>query len=574
MGRNENATITMSILGADESRVDVDKVRKAVEEFGAEGVKIAGPVTNSLNNIQKGWDRIADKIADGKVVSQSNISIMVQQYAFLESAINQAFGSASKAPLELQEALQKAGTQVRAASTQMGQMNDALAGNRANTQAAAGNWAGLGNAIEGAGGKIGAAAGKFGLFSAALREGWQIGQGLNKTFGTDMSEWEKTVERFGMKAKLVLQAISDNIINSAQVVGAVLTGDIGNINAALKTAAEDGKASFKTMSDAVTLYGAEWDKLHPSIKRAEEAKKAAAAAAKEAADASEQLAKQQAALREKIDETTDALAKNIAAEKEMKGLALDAEHGAINRAGDLAVYARQVESTTAQIAAQSAEVAKLAAQHGASDPATNAARERLVGLESSLKHANERYREAEVEVKKYQDQQKSAENQLARTREAIEKDTAKRAEQTAELTKSATASGHVATATQAVATATTNVATAASAAAPKLEILRDEQGRFVIKTVEASDASKKVATEIEAVGVVAQKTGALLSAIGTTDVAAATAEIKAMGGALEVSFGSASKLLAELEKIAELGGSAEGSTPSGAAAGVGGKVSL
>ena len=325
MPKKENVDIYMAIIGADDARIDIEKVRKAVEDYGDEGVKIAGPVTNALKNIQKGWDGVADKITNGKAVTQKDVAVMVQQYTFLEQAIQQAFGSAANAPKELQTALSKAETQLKSVTKAVGQLDDAVKDNAANVKIAGDNWPGLGNAIEATGGKMGTMAAKLGLVTAAFKEGWAAGMQLNQTFGTDMSEWDKSVERFGAKAKLILSGLFDNFVNAGHLIVALVSGDMGEIKAALATFEQDAKKNFSNLGDAVTKYGADWDKLHPRLSQVKAAQDAAAEAAKKLSDESEKAAAaakkhaaEQERLKEKIDDVTDALKKNAATIEELE----------------------------------------------------------------------------------------------------------------------------------------------------------------------------------------------------------------------------------------------------------------
>jgi hypothetical protein len=229
---------------------------------------------------------------------------MAQSFAQLEGLITRMFGSIERAPAEIQAAFSQAQQQLHAVNTEVGRANDALKDNQANVQAAAGHWSGLGNAIEGMGGKAGAFVGKWGLVTAALGEGWAMGQKLNTLFGTDMSEWEEVVTRFGAKCGAIIKAASDMIVADVKLIAALFTGNVDEIKKAWKDFQTDFTAAGKTMSDTVTKWGTDWDRLHPSIKQTEERLKEATKATEEHAAAAKKDAEENAQLAQELEKAT------------------------------------------------------------------------------------------------------------------------------------------------------------------------------------------------------------------------------------------------------------------------------
>lgn len=193
----------MSVEGADASRVDIKKVEKAFDDMGDAGAKVATPVTRALDFIQKGLDRYETKLAQGKSVTSRDVTAMVQQWTHLSSTIDESGLAIQDFPDEVQRALAKAEAQVKKVTAEFGKMDDAVRDNTANAKIAGDSWPGLGNALEGMGGKVGTATAKFGLYTAALSEGWQMGKKLAAGMGTDFSAMEQAVDSFVSKAKSV-----------------------------------------------------------------------------------------------------------------------------------------------------------------------------------------------------------------------------------------------------------------------------------------------------------------------------------------------------------------------------------
>src|SRR5688500_8993888 len=115
----EKVDVKFSILGADNARQDLGKIRTAAEEFGDAGVKGAQRVTDAFGNIQKSVDTLEKKIAQGKTVTSKDVASMAQQFELLKEQINAAFGSLDQAPVEIQQAFKLAEQQVGGATSEV-----------------------------------------------------------------------------------------------------------------------------------------------------------------------------------------------------------------------------------------------------------------------------------------------------------------------------------------------------------------------------------------------------------------------------------------------------------------------
>jgi hypothetical protein len=587
VAKKENVEITMSILGADEARVDVEKVRKSLEDFGDEGVKIAQPVTNALQHIEKGWDKVFQKLAEGKAVTSKDVGVIIQQYSLLQSAVEKAFGSAANAPKELQEALAKADAQVKQVTKTVGQLDDAVKDNAANVKLAGDQWPGLGNAVEAVGGKMSTVAVKIGLVTAAFKEGWAMGQQLNGVFKTDMSEWEKAIDRLGAKANLVLKSMSDNVVNVMGVIKAITTGDAEQIKAAFNQWITEGVKGLEIAKDAVTKYGNEWDKLHPTFKQLEEQQKQAGEAAKKlaeeqakAAEVAKKVAEKQGELTEKILDTTDALHKNKLAHEDLNRLLQDAKQGAVNRSADAAVYARNVEDLNRQLKSEREEMERLIARYGEHDPQVNQAREKIQNLDYALKNANQRWAEAKDEVEKYERQQKTATEEIARAKEEETKLAAKKTELQAEYAKTTTATTVATSATHASTAATTTATESTEKATVTVRGYRDEHGKLHIEQTKVAESAKSAAEAVSSIAAAAEKAGPAINSIGEVKgLDTMGVQLKGILDLLAQVPDHANAAKESLQAMAAVGGdvdldSSRGASASNNSTGLGGKVNV
>ena len=242
----------MSVEGADASRNDIKKVEKAFDEMGVAGSKVATPVTRALDFIQKGIDNYEKKLATGKAVTTKDVTAIVQQWTHLQNAIDDSGVAINEFPEEVQKALGKAEAQVRKVTSEFGKMNDAVQDNTANAKVAGDSWPGLGNALEGMGGKVGTATAKFGLYTAALGEGWQMGKKLAAGLGTDFSAMEQAIDSFTAKAKGV---------NSTFLSWMTGDGSFESVRASISLSKEQLEGYNSTVLAGITDLGNYKDRL-------------------------------------------------------------------------------------------------------------------------------------------------------------------------------------------------------------------------------------------------------------------------------------------------------------------------
>jgi hypothetical protein len=271
---NREANIVFKIDGANQSRQEVDKVRKAFEDFGDAGKQAAQPAVDGLEAIQRGVDKVEKKIAQGRTVTVRDVGEMAVNFKRLEDTIVKTFGSIEKAPAGIQASWKLAGDQLKRVESEVVKSNKAIEDQRNVTNQAGASWTGWGNAIDNVNPKVGALVAKIGTIGAAFTAGWTAGNQLNRLFGTDMSVWEDSLSRFGAKAGAIISALSDNVVATGNLVAAIVSGNVDEIKRAWAELEEAGKKSNQTIADAVTKYGSEWDAVHPKIGKAtEEVKK-------------------------------------------------------------------------------------------------------------------------------------------------------------------------------------------------------------------------------------------------------------------------------------------------------------
>jgi chromosome segregation ATPase len=265
LGRVRDATITTDRAFEEFSNALRTNPKEAAEQFG----KLVGAVVSLRNEIKK-------LEAEGGPVSQEQLDKLKQYEARMQAA----------------------GLEANQLKREIDQTTTAVAGS-------AGAWTGLDAQLEGAIGKLGKVGVAMLGAAAAMKESWSIGMQLNQVFGTDMSEWEKTVERFGAKVNAIIKAVSDSAVNTGRLLVAVAKGDVEEIQKAFNDLNDSGNALIKAQKEALTKYGADWDALHPKIDAATEKVKEHKTAVEEAIGSIESMTgaldKQNAARRTGVD---------------------------------------------------------------------------------------------------------------------------------------------------------------------------------------------------------------------------------------------------------------------------------
>jgi len=229
MAGDKNINVKFAILGADNSRQDIDKIRVATEKFGDSGVKEANNLSNAFQNIQHAADKLEKKIRDGKEVTAKDVGAMTQQFDFLKESINAAFGSLEEAPKEIQEAFQLAEQQTEQADAAVRKFTDSVQDHRTELNEAGERWTGFGDAIQKALGPAGAAFAKLTLAVGVATQAFQQYRQFAEPLGADFSEWDRLVDSLGTK----LVRMNSELGNAAI---SLFTGNLKDAKNALEAA--------------------------------------------------------------------------------------------------------------------------------------------------------------------------------------------------------------------------------------------------------------------------------------------------------------------------------------------------
>jgi hypothetical protein len=490
---DRNANVNFSVRGADISKQDIDKIRKAAEDFGDKGKAAAQGLSAAFANVERASERVTQKISDGSAVTVRDGNRIIQNFEVLKLQIERAFGSIAHAPVEIQQAYAKAEAQFHSTTATVKTMTTAT---RENQQAILGNtaqWGGFEQQLlkmVGADGAIGKTIIGLGGIAAAFTGGWEAGQKLNKLFGTDMSVWEDDLKEFGKKAKVALAAVADDLVALGSLIA-----DTFNFKKLAKNGFDtywtDLKASYLDYHKTIDESAAKLNNLTQAVKDEEAQHLKNEVAQAKAAEAADKLKEAKKKLQDEIEHVAASLkAETIELEKQ-KGIAEDASLAVIDQSNQQSYLKRQVDDATAALATQRAEVQRLTTQFGASDPMTRAAIERQQQLEKSLGDSQQRYTQTSEEVRKYEEQQRSAQAAVATGTAAQAKDTAALRVAETELAKTTGTATQHAAAVQSAATATESHATAADHATRNTITFRG-------KTVDLTPEVAKLATHAQA----------------------------------------------------------------------------
>jgi hypothetical protein len=488
---SRNANVAFSITGADASKREIEKVRAAVEALGDKGKKSAQGIVDGMQGVDRAFATFDRKILETGNVTDRDMRKMVAAVESLRTNTIRAFGSMAAAPKELQDAVEKAEHKMQEASTTVGRLNNAVRDQAAHTQAASGQWSGLGNSIEAAAGKQGKYVAGAGLVTAAWAEGWAIGMKLNKLFGTDMTLWEEETARFGAKAGIIVKDIADIIIAEATAVWEVLHGNFSEAKRSFAEAGQDIQKLGKDASDVINKWGADWDRLHPKIKENKEAVKdltAAVDASKTAIDAhtvavseaeekATKLAEVQSRLKQKYDDVSAAIGREKQALEAAQMAEIDAEHGVINRTSDMGSFSRELDRATQELDRQKQKVAALAAEFGESNPITRSAIEKQTELERSLALSQQRFDGAKHDTDLYSAAQRQAQTAVQQHKEKVSDLSTEQGRLQTELAGATTAANNAADAATRVANSVTAAVTATSGLASSAAHLATASGQ-------------------------------------------------------------------------------------------------
>jgi chromosome segregation ATPase len=500
---NKNATLVFRVDGSDESKQQIDKLRTSLEAFGDEGKKVAQPVTDALTNIGREFDKLAQKESEGKNITQRELGIMVQQYKALQTAIVQAFGSLEAAPADLQKAYAAAGQKVDEATEKVRSATAAVKNHASEVSEAGARWGGFKEAIKDAFPQLSSFIAKAGEIGGAFGAGLAIGQQFNAFLKTDMSEWNSLMEQTSTRANAIIRAIADELVAIGVVMKDVITFNIQDIGRDTEILKQTTAQGFKTMKEAVSDTGTEWDKYAKTIGVATESGKAAA-------ETAAKLAEEKRKLSEELKKVVLSLQQENIELQKQKLLKEDSEIALVNETSNLGYYKRNLDETSASLAEQNRKVEELTAKYGANDPVVTAARDKQQQLEAAVRASQQRYDETKEEVSKYESQLKSADA-------AIKSQTEKIAEQSKEQKNIQGNIDKVTVSTGTATDATEKHGTVIKQVAPNIVMYRDEQGKLHIETKNVAAATKIQAEQTQKVAEAAEKAAPAVKAMATAN---------------------------------------------------------
>jgi chromosome segregation ATPase len=220
---NKQANVTFNIEGADQSRQEIDKIRIAIEGLEGEGKKLAQPLVDAFENIQLADENVTKKISEGRLVTERDGKVIIQQFEGLKDIINAAFGSISKAPAQVQEAYAKAEAQFEATTKKIRSATDAVDDQGDVLKEGQVQWSGMSDAVNKSIGRFGAVQIGIAAAFAALKEGLSIGTQVAQAIGTDFQAAESAAS--GLKSALagITNAlVTDGLVAAWQQTKAVM----------------------------------------------------------------------------------------------------------------------------------------------------------------------------------------------------------------------------------------------------------------------------------------------------------------------------------------------------------------
>jgi hypothetical protein len=500
---NKNATLVFRVDGSDESKQQIDKLRTSLEGYSDAGKQVAQSVTDSLTNIGREFDKLTQRETEGKNITTRELSVMVQQFNLLKQAIVNSFGSLDAAPAELQRAYAAAGQQVDLATEKVRNASAAMKNHASEVSEAGARWGGFKEAIKDAFPQLSSFIAKAGEIGGAFGAGLAIGQQFNAFLKTDMSEWNSLMEQVSTRANAIIRAIADELVAIGVVMKDVVTFNIQEIGRDTDILKQTTAQGFKTMKEAVSDTGTEWDKYAKTIGVATESGKAAA-------ETAAKLAEEKRKLSEELKKVVLSLQQENIELQKQKLLKEDAELALVNETSNLGYYKRNVDETSSALADQNRKLQELTQKYGENDPVVTAARDKQQQLESALRAAQQRYDETKEEVSKYEAQQKSAEA-------AIKSHTEKIAEQSKEQKNIQGNIDKVTVSTGTATDATEKHGTVIKQVAPNIVMYRDEQGKLHIETKNVAEATKIQAEQTQKVAEAAQNAAPAVKAMATAN---------------------------------------------------------
>lgn len=532
---SEKTSISLGFIleNPKETIQDLEGIKTAVAGLGTTGDMAAQKMTDGFTNIENGAAKVAQKIHDGKRVTEEDLGGMRNQYAMLKQSIDNAYGSLDKAPAAIQAAFQKTVTQVSAVNSTLEKTETAARKSRQEfdnlgreVKKTEQGFTSFGDAFQRMGGKAGSAATQIGLIGGAFDVGWQAGMRMNQFMQVDMTEWDKITASVGLKMGAILKEMADNAVASFGMIASAMQGDkagidfyMNELNAtqirmieAVKKPLEDYKTVSKDALDA-------------------EAKRLAQLAQLEANHKATAIA---------IRDETKALQDDILAQDVYTAKLVDANTQLKSRE----TIVGQLNSATDQ---QLTKVQDLILQYGEDSAAVKNAKTDQQQLETSLRLAQQQMDDSAASVADYKTKQDEAAAAIDAHRQRLEELKTEGVKATTEVGKLATTADAVKTAADAAATGIGKMAFSAGSAATGMKdadaaakLMADNAEAADPKLVAAGNSMAGYATKVVAVGQAITGSG--------TNISVTTAKVIAYADALERAADAAEKLATNLGK--------------------------
>lgn len=247
-GKNRDATITLSVDGADSARQDIAVVEKAMQSFGDEGVRSTQRVVDSAKNIQEGWDRIKEKLAEGKAVTTRDVGVMAQQFEMFKGAIDRTGRSLDELPKEVQESYRLASAHVQEATKVVNISTNAAKDNAVALKETGNRLNDVGNVLDTVasqfgttGQAIGNVVGRLGNLAATAEQAKDVTAGLNlNTLSLKSSAAALAVQATAVAGAFIAAAAAGKKLSETNEENAEAWRDLAEIvKAPTKQMAED-----------------------------------------------------------------------------------------------------------------------------------------------------------------------------------------------------------------------------------------------------------------------------------------------------------------------------------------------
>jgi chromosome segregation ATPase len=363
---SRSVSVAFSIAGADQSRQDIDGIRKSAENFGDAGKKVAQSLTTNFAQLEAATESVGRKYDEGALITERDGRKILEIQERINEIVERGFKDIANAPAEIQEAYAKANAQAAAATSVIARQTDAIKDNKESLQEGQIAWTGLGDAANKAMGKYGAAQVQVAAFFAALREGVQIGNQIADAIGTDKTAWNDFVSDLKTKGAEVQSSLNNIIASVVNLNEAFTSGDLTRAKANVADFAREVEAfagkwtysgaalkGYTSLLDAHVNVMKEWRGAEEDLVRIGGQRDAFLAAGKHGVDIFNETLKEHEGDLKATADALDALLPHITAYKEK----LEAAKQVVHEHDEL--LKKQIEDEKHLIEAHEAEIRKI-----------------------------------------------------------------------------------------------------------------------------------------------------------------------------------------------------------------------